>query len=107
MSQKRKTFDVSFKLQVVKMIKEQGLSVPHVCRDLDLGPTAVRRWVQQYEAEQLKPSMLTVMSLRPCSKARQKRSAYGVRCRRREPPCQASLRCWPEMISNQSAGACE
>jgi transposase len=53
MSQKRKTFDVSFKLQVVKMIKEQGLSVPHVCQDLDLGPTAVRRWVQQYEAEQL------------------------------------------------------
>jgi len=35
------------------MIKDQGLSVSHVCRDLDLGPTAVHRWVQQYEAEQL------------------------------------------------------
>lgn len=53
MSRIRKAFDVSFKLQVVKMIKEQGLSVPQVCQDMDLGPTAVRRWVQQYEAEQL------------------------------------------------------
>ena len=33
------------------MIKEQGLSVPQVCREMDLGETAVRRWVQQYEAE--------------------------------------------------------
>jgi transposase len=53
MSSKRKAFDVSFKLQVVKMIKDQGLSVSQVCLDMGLGPTAVRRWVQQYEAEQL------------------------------------------------------
>lgn len=51
MSRKRRDFDSSFKLQVVKMIKEQGLSVPQVCREMDLGETAVRRWVQQYEAE--------------------------------------------------------
>ncbi|AZE49135.1 Mobile element protein [Pseudomonas chlororaphis] len=53
MIKKRRTFDEGFKLQVVKMITDQGLSVPQVCRDLDLGETAVRRWVQQYEAEQL------------------------------------------------------
>ncbi|MNN55754.1 Transposase [compost metagenome] len=53
MIKKRRTFDEDFKLQVVKMITDQGLSVPQVCRDLDLGETAVRRWVQQYEAEQL------------------------------------------------------
>ena len=51
MSRKRRGFDASFKLQVVKMIREQGLTVPQVCRDMDLGETAVRRWVQQYEAE--------------------------------------------------------
>jgi len=51
MSRKRREFDASFKLQVVKMVKEQGLTVPQVCRDMDLGETAVRRWVQQYEAE--------------------------------------------------------
>lgn len=53
MVKKRRTFDESFKLQVVKMVTDQGLSIPQVCRDLDLGETAVRRWVQQYEAEQL------------------------------------------------------
>lgn len=53
MTDKRRTFDDSFKLEVVKMIKDQGLSVLQVCRDLNIGDTAVRRWVQQYEAEQL------------------------------------------------------
>ncbi len=51
MSRKRRSFDASFKLQVVQMIKDQGLSVTQVCRDMDLGETAVRRWIQQYEAE--------------------------------------------------------
>ncbi|MFC4161925.1 IS3 family transposase [Chitinimonas lacunae] len=51
MSKKRRTFDAEFKLQVVKMIKDEGLSVGQVCRDLDLGETAVRRWLGQFEAE--------------------------------------------------------
>lgn len=53
MTKKRRAFDDSFKLQVVKMIKDQGLTVAQVCQDLNIGETAVRRWVQQYEAEQL------------------------------------------------------
>jgi transposase len=51
MNSKRREFDDSFKLQVVKMVKEQGLGVPQVCREMGLGPTAVRRWVRQYEAD--------------------------------------------------------
>lgn len=51
MNQKRRVFDASFKLQVVRMIKDQGLSVGQVCRDMDLGATAVRRWVAQVDAE--------------------------------------------------------
>jgi transposase len=49
----RRTFDASFKLQVVQMIKAQGLSIGQVCKDLDLGESAVRRWLNQFEAEQL------------------------------------------------------
>jgi len=49
---KNRTFDPSFKLEVVKMVKDQGMSVPQVCRDLGIGPTAVRRWIQQYDDEQ-------------------------------------------------------
>lgn len=51
MSINRRSFDTEFKLQVVKMIKDQGLSVGQVCRDMDLGETAVRRWLAQFEAE--------------------------------------------------------
>lgn len=34
------------------MIKDQGLSVSQVCQDMNLGETAVRRWLKQVEAEQ-------------------------------------------------------
>ena len=44
MTDKRKVFDDSFKLEVVKMIKDRGLSVTQVYRDLNLGDMAVRRW---------------------------------------------------------------
>ncbi|MCG9096438.1 transposase, partial [Laribacter hongkongensis] len=37
MTRQRRTFDVEFKFQVVKMIKEQGLRISQVCRDLDTG----------------------------------------------------------------------
>lgn len=51
MSKKRRVFDTEFKLQVAKRVKDQGLSVAQVCRDMELGETAVRRWMAQYEAE--------------------------------------------------------
>ena len=35
------------------MVKVQGLSVGQVCKDMSLGATAVRRWLVQFEAEQL------------------------------------------------------
>ncbi len=50
---KRRVFDASFKLQVVEMIRTQGLSIAQVCRDMKLGETAVRRWLAQVDAEQL------------------------------------------------------
>ncbi|AJC46181.1 transposase [Xanthomonas sacchari] len=51
-SRPRRNFDAAFKLQVVQMIRDQGLSVGQVCRDLDLVDSAVRRWLAQYQAEQ-------------------------------------------------------
>lgn len=53
MTRKYRKFDADFKLQVCKMIVDQGLSVNSVCLDLDLSDTAVRRWVAQYKVEQL------------------------------------------------------
>ena len=47
----RREFDTGFKLEVVRLVKDQGLSVSDVCRSMDLGETVVRRWVKQYQAE--------------------------------------------------------
>ncbi len=48
----RRTFDAAFKLQVVRMVREQGLSVGQVCHDMDLVDSAVRRWLEQFDQEQ-------------------------------------------------------
>lgn len=47
----RRHFEPAFKLQVAKMIRDQGLSLQQVCKDIDLVPSAVRRWVQQLDDE--------------------------------------------------------
>ena len=47
----RRSFDAAFKLQVVRMIRDQGLSVGQVCRDMNLVESAVRRWVEQFDEE--------------------------------------------------------
>lgn len=51
MTKIRRTFDSGFKLEVVKMVKDQGLSVAEVCQAMDLGESALRRWIKQYEQE--------------------------------------------------------
>jgi transposase len=51
MNSSRRHFDTAFKLQVAQMIRDQGLSVGQVCRDLNLVDSAVRRWLAQYDAE--------------------------------------------------------
>ena len=48
----RRSFDAGFKLQVVQMIKAQGLSVGQVSKDMNLVESVVRRWLTQFEAEQ-------------------------------------------------------
>ena len=47
----RREFDASFKLEVVRMVKDQGLSIADVCRSMDLCETVIRRWIKQYQAE--------------------------------------------------------
>ena len=49
----RRAFDASFKLQVAQMVKVQGLTISQVCKDMKIGESAVRRWIAQFEAEQL------------------------------------------------------
>ena len=48
----RRVFDTNLKLEVVRMVKEQGQSVQNVSETMSIGQTAIRRWLTQYCAEQ-------------------------------------------------------
>lgn len=48
----RRTFEPAFKLQVIEMVRTQGLSVAQVCRDMQLSRSAVTRWLHQFDEEQ-------------------------------------------------------
>lgn len=47
----RRSFDSAYKLHVARMVREQGLSIHQVCRDLDLSTSAVRQWIRQLDEE--------------------------------------------------------
>ena len=49
----RRSFDTGFKVQVARMVLDQGLRVGQVCRGMDVGETALRRWVRQLESDQM------------------------------------------------------
>jgi transposase len=53
MNRKSHVFDNAFKLEVVKMIQANALSIAQVCQDMQVGETAVRRWLKQAEAKKL------------------------------------------------------
>lgn len=52
-TRKRKTFEPNLKLEVVRMIKDQGQSILNVSESMGIGQTAIRRWLAQYGAEQI------------------------------------------------------
>ena len=42
MTKNKRQFEASFKLEVVRMVRDQGLSVSAVCRTMQVGETALR-----------------------------------------------------------------
>lgn len=51
MSKARRNFDADYKLHICEQIRKQGITISQVCRDNNLGQTAVHRWLKQYDAE--------------------------------------------------------
>lgn len=47
----RKSYSSEFKLNAASMVLDQDQPVPEVCANLDIGPTALRRWVEQVRKE--------------------------------------------------------
>ena len=71
MSKQRKHYEPAFKLEVARMVVDQGLSIAQVIKDMNIGRTAVNRWVEQYRAEQRgksgigKPLTVELQRIRP------------------------------------------
>lgn len=51
MARKRRTFSKEFKLEAACFVLDKGYSLQDACHSLDIGKTALRRWVQQLERE--------------------------------------------------------
>lgn len=47
----RKVYTREFKLRAASMVIDDDCPVPEVCASLDIGPTALRRWVDQVRKE--------------------------------------------------------
>jgi len=50
---KRRKYDKEFKLQAVKLVTEQGMSIAQVTRDLDIPNGNVSRWVQEFSKSEV------------------------------------------------------
>lgn len=53
MTSPHKTYGTEFKLEVARLVAEQGLSVLDVMKSTGVGKTAIHRWVAQYRAEKM------------------------------------------------------
>jgi transposase len=49
---KRRTFTRQYKAEVVRLVRTSGKPIAQVARELDLGETAIRAWVQHAEIDE-------------------------------------------------------
>lgn len=49
--------DAAFKLEVVRMVLDKHMSVSATSQVMQIGDTAIRRWVRQYKAAQASSAM--------------------------------------------------
>jgi transposase len=47
----RRKFNREFKVSAVKLVNEQGYSIPHAAKSLGVDPNCVRYWVAKLSAE--------------------------------------------------------
>ncbi|WP_256577580.1 transposase, partial [Pseudomonas sp. R37(2017)] len=57
--QERKTYTREFKQRAASMVLDDNCSIPDVCASMDVGPTALRRWVDQVRKERQKGQPLS------------------------------------------------
>ena len=47
----RRSFSTDFKLEAAGLVLDQGYSIPEAGKSMGIGPTALRRWVEQLHSE--------------------------------------------------------
>ncbi len=52
MKKERSKFTPEFKLEAVSLVLNKNYTVMQACAALEIGPTALRRWIKQYKQEQ-------------------------------------------------------
>ena len=53
MARLRRSFNTDFKREAANLVLKEGYSVAEASRSLDVGKTALRRWIDQLEGERL------------------------------------------------------
>jgi transposase len=53
MARLRRSFNTEFKREAANLVLKEGYSVAEASRSLDIGQTALRRWIDQLEGERL------------------------------------------------------
>ena len=51
MTKQRRSFSQEFKLDSAKLVLDEGYAFPEAARSLEVGETALRRWVKQLQDE--------------------------------------------------------
>jgi transposase len=53
MARLRRSYNTDFKREAANLVLKEGYSVAEASRSLDIGQTALRRWIDQLEGERL------------------------------------------------------
>ena len=65
MTKVRNQYSAEFKLELIKLIEEQGQKVPDVAAQYNVGKSTLEKWLQRYRAEQSGKPLVTGRAITP------------------------------------------
>ena len=65
MTKVRNQYSAEFKLELIKLIEEQGQKVPDVASQYNVGKSTLEKWLQRYRAEQSGKPLATGRAITP------------------------------------------
>jgi transposase len=78
----RRVFTTDFKLEAAALVLDQAYSVDQACKAMDIGPTALRRWIDQLRSERAGKTPTQSKALTPEQKRIQELEAQVRRLER-------------------------